>query len=110
MRSSRDKPSRRLPTVAGLAASRRPPALESLTSSYGSTPVDPEDRKYLLPQHADVATNAELNELEANNILDATLWADDCEWQASDLFSQSILRQIHSKMFDQVWSWAATPV
>lgn len=70
--------------------------------------MDPDARQFLLPEHADVATNNELNELEALNIADAFAWADDQTWQTADFFTQHVLREIHAKMFDQVWVWAGT--
>lgn len=66
-----------------------------------ATPLTPEERDGLIPAH--VALRRELNELEQQNIIEASLWAFQ---RRRDLFSESFARSLHRRMFEKVWLWA----
>ncbi|MEV6286500.1 mobile mystery protein B [Kribbella sp. NPDC051770] len=72
----------------------------------GQTPVDADDAQYLNPAYASIATRAELNDAEADNITDALLWLGDQVLSTADLLCQSFVRELHQRMFGEVWSWA----
>jgi Fic-DOC domain mobile mystery protein B len=70
----------------------------------GSTPIDPDQLDGLIPN---IATQQELNEFEATNILSADEWAlNSRRLKNSDPFSEEYVRKLHEKMFDQTWEWA----
>ncbi|MEV6415433.1 mobile mystery protein B [Kribbella sp. NPDC051718] len=72
----------------------------------GQTPVDADDAQYLTPEYSDLRTRGELNDAEASNIVDALLWLDDQGPAPEDLLHQGFLRELHRRMFGDVWSWA----
>ena len=72
----------------------------------GQTPVDADDAQHLTDSYAWIGTRDELNDAEASNITDALLWLEDQELGADDLLNQSVLRELHRRMFGEVWNWA----
>lgn len=72
----------------------------------GQTPVDADDAQYLTAAYASIATRGELNDAEADNITDALLWLGDQTLTTADVLSQTFLRELHRRMFGEVWSWA----
>ncbi|MEU4602284.1 mobile mystery protein B [Kribbella sp. NPDC023972] len=72
----------------------------------GQTPVDADDAQYLTADYSWIRTRDELNDAEASNITDALIWLEDEDLAASDLLHQSFLRELHHRMFGEVWSWA----
>jgi Fic-DOC domain mobile mystery protein B len=79
---------------------------DPLNQSYGATPVEEEDRQYLLAPYQGIETMAELNDVESNNIANARFWIRDEAVDVPDLLSMPVQCQIHRRMFDQVWQWA----
>jgi Fic-DOC domain mobile mystery protein B len=77
----------------------------SLDLSYpeGATPIDPEEAQGLIPS---LSTQGELNEFEALNISEATVWAQRSRKLRANLLSQESLRTLHKRMFDKTWKWA----
>ncbi|MBS1717813.1 MAG: mobile mystery protein B [Armatimonadetes bacterium] len=69
----------------------------------GATPIDPEDLAGLIPS---ITTQAELNEFEARNILEAIIWAESSRKIKQSLLDQSTLRLLHARMFGRTWKWA----
>lgn len=70
----------------------------------GNTPLSPEEQDDLIP---DLATKEELNEWERQNILEAYEWAfDRRNLHRHDSFTESYVRELHRRMFDQTWKWA----
>lgn len=66
-----------------------------------ATPLTHEEKKGLkLPW---VTYRQELNEVEQSNILGGALWA---ERRRRDLLSEDFLRDLHKRMFGDVWDWA----
>jgi Fic-DOC domain mobile mystery protein B len=67
------------------------------------TLLDPDERRQLLLPH--IATRAQLNEAEQENIADATTWAFA---RRRDVLKESFLLSLHKRMLGQVWRWAGT--
>lgn len=73
-------------------------------TSDGNTPIDEDEALGLRPTW--VRTQGDLNEAEAANILDArrAIRSPALDEVLDDLW----LRQLHRRMFGDVWSWAGT--
>ena len=72
----------------------------------GNTPIRQEEAEQLIPR---ISTMGELNEYEALNILRAREWAfDGRTMKLSDPLNELYVRELHSRMFDNVWKWAGT--
>lgn len=74
----------------------------------GATPLEPEDLEGLVPDF--VATRADLNQVEFENITKTLPWAGR---QARSLGTEGILDYgfllaLHRRMFGDVWAWAGT--
>jgi len=72
----------------------------------GATPLEDDELEGLLQSW--VTTRSDLNEVEADNILDA-----DAKWRARKnkldrLLDDKTVRDVHKDMFGHVWSWAGT--
>jgi hypothetical protein len=50
---------------------------DPLNQPYGATPVEEDDKQYLLEPHRGIETMAELNDVESSNIADARFWIRD---------------------------------
>lgn len=68
----------------------------------GATPLDPDEMLGLRPRH--VSTRGELDELEQYNIQQALRWLPGR--RRFDILTESSLRQLHKRMFGDVWKWA----
>ena len=74
--------------------------------SNGNTPIRPEEAEQLIPR---ISTMGELNEYEALNILRAREWAFDSRtMKSTDPLEEPYVRELHHRMFDNVWKWAGT--
>jgi len=70
----------------------------------GNTPIRPEEAAQLIPR---ISAIGELNEYEALNILAARDWAFDGRTMKSrDPLDELYVRDLHHRMFDNVWKWA----
>jgi len=69
----------------------------------GATPLDPDELNGLIPDF--VSLQSELNALEQQNILAAKNWLD-LSLRKKELLSEAFTRELHSKMFSDVWRWA----
>lgn len=76
----------------------------SAANSSGATPLDPDEAEELLLTH--VTTRAELDHCELENILRAEDWLKRTRPRA--ILNEEFCRQLHRRMFDQVWKWAGT--
>jgi Fic-DOC domain mobile mystery protein B len=74
--------------------------------SYGATPIEPDHAEFLLPQHRGLTTLSELAEVEAENIINGSLWLEDQKVAVEELLTQEFLRELHRQMFCDVWMWA----
>lgn len=84
----------------------KPDLFDPLNQPYGATPVDEESREQLRPVHHGIETLAELNALEAANIARGLLWLRLGSPSTADLLDQYTLRDVHRRMFGDVWTWA----
>jgi Fic-DOC domain mobile mystery protein B len=66
-----------------------------------ATIVPPDKRADLIPSH--IILRSELNALEQENILSASVWALQ---RRHDPVSLSFARKLHRRMFRKVWRWA----
>jgi Fic-DOC domain mobile mystery protein B len=72
----------------------------------GATPLSPDDAKGLIPTW--VATRADLNAAEQENIARAIVWASGSPRMGSlaSLMTEESLKTLHRRMFGDVWKWA----
>jgi len=68
----------------------------------GATPLDPDEAAGLKLTH--IATMEELNIFEQQNIQQAAAWAFG--GREKDMLNQTYIRQLHKRMFGNVWKWA----
>ena len=74
----------------------------------GATPLDENEAAGLVPTH--ISTQAELNEWEQANILEAYKWLRERRrfTTVADLLTDTFARELHKRMFDLTWEWAGT--
>jgi len=74
----------------------------------GATPVDPGDAEGLIPTW--VATRADLNIAEQENIAKAIAWASSKNGPGglASLMTDESMRNLHRRMFGDVWRWAGS--
>ena len=67
-----------------------------------ATPLEPDERQGLLQTW--ITYRRELNEAEQTNVAAGTVWA----WRVRrrDLLTERFLRQLHKRLFGEVWAWA----
>lgn len=70
----------------------------------GQTPLSEEERKDL--KIFSITTREELNEFEQNNIESAYLWLRGKNFSLEQILSEQFIKQLHLKMFADVWHWA----
>jgi Fic-DOC domain mobile mystery protein B len=70
----------------------------------GQTPLDDEEKEGLLIQT--IATRGELDEFEQQNIESAIQWSIGLSLKPDLIFTESFVRSVHKRMYDQVWKWA----
>lgn len=73
-------------------------------SAPGATPLDLDDIAGLVPEW--VSTRAELNAVEQDNIISAQLWAARKVWTVESVLDHQTMRNLHKRMFGDVWTWA----
>lgn len=66
-----------------------------------NTPLEAEEREQLIPSY--ITLRRELNEAEQINITDAAKWLAS---RKRDVLDEKFLRNLHTRMFGQVWKWA----
>ena len=72
-----------------------------LEQDDASTSLTPDERADLILSY--ISQRRELNEAEQANIVEAELWALS---RKRDVLSERFLRQLHKRMFCNVWKWA----
>ena len=70
----------------------------------GQTPLNEEEKEQLLI--SSISTQGELNEFEQLNIQKAVEWSIRKKISKENIFSEEFVRDLHRKMFDEVWKWA----
>jgi len=68
----------------------------------GATPLDPDEAEGLIPSH--ITTKEQLNEWEAENILEGERWA--LSRRKKDVLDEKFVRDLHKQMFGKTWKWA----
>jgi Fic-DOC domain mobile mystery protein B len=70
----------------------------------GQTAIDEEEKNGLLIKS--ITTRAELDEFEQQNIEKAIEWTMTKRFKAEKIISEEFVRELHFKMFKDVWKWA----
>jgi Fic-DOC domain mobile mystery protein B len=70
----------------------------------GQTPLDEEEKEGLLIPA--IATRAELDEFEQQNIEQAVQWTLGRSFKPSAVFTEHFVRMVHKRMYSDVWAWA----
>ena len=68
----------------------------------GATPLDPNEIDGLLLTH--ITTRSELDRWEQDNINEALAWLE--RRKPKDILNESFMKQLHKRMFGNVWKWA----
>ena len=72
----------------------------------GQTPLDEEEKEGLrIPS---ITTREELDEFEQLNIEKAIQWTFGKKLKAEQLFSEKFIKELHKRMYGEVWKWAGT--
>lgn len=71
---------------------------------YGQTPLDEDEKDGLLIPT--IATRAELDEFEQQNIEEALHWVLARSLKSNTILSEQFVRDLHKRMFGNVWAWA----
>ena len=79
-----------------------------LADPDGATPLTPDEVAGLIPTY--IATRADLNAAEQANISTARQWALRSRTARTSigLLDDAFVRQLHRRMYFQVWRWAGT--
>lgn len=70
----------------------------------GATPLDPDELQGL--KHPSIATRSQLDLLEQANIQQGLRWLS--HRRSREVLSEAFARQLHQKLFGEVWEWAGT--
>ncbi len=70
----------------------------------GQTPLDEDEIEGL--KIKTISTRQEFDELEQNNIEEALLWTLSHSLKAEKILAEEFIKQLHIKMFGDVWQWA----
>ena len=73
-----------------------------LEYSNGATPIDPDEVAGLVLTH--ITTRGELDRWEQDNIAEALAWLE--KQKLLDLLNEGFIRELHRRMFGNVWKWA----
>ena len=70
----------------------------------GQTPLDEDEKEGLLIKS--ITTRSELDEFEQFNIEKAVQWTLSKKWKPEYVLSEDFVKELHKRMFKEVWSWA----
>ncbi len=70
----------------------------------GATPLEPDDKAGL--RFAHITTRGELDQLEQANIVEGLQWLK--KQKNTNILSEGFVRDLHKRLFGQVWKWAGT--
>ncbi len=70
----------------------------------GATPLDPDEKEGLRFTH--ITTRGELDQLEQANIVEGLQWLK--KKKNTDVLSEGFVRNLHKRLFGQVWKWAGS--
>ena len=68
----------------------------------GATPLDPDEKEGLRFKH--ITIRGELDQLEQANIVEGLQWLK--KQRHADILSEGFVRDLHKRLFGQVWKWA----
>ena len=68
------------------------------------TPLDEDEKDGLLIKT--IATRAELDEFEQQNIEEAIQWILGRAMKPETIFSELFIRRVHRRMYNNIWKWA----
>jgi len=70
----------------------------------GQTPLDEEEKEGLrIPT---LATRAELDEFEQQNIEQAVQWTMGRSFKSATIFTEEFIKMVHKRMYSNLWAWA----
>ena len=72
----------------------------------GQTPLDDDEREGL--RIHSISTRSELDEFEQQNIEQAIQWLLTNKIQSNRILTEPFIREVHHRMFGDVWEWAGT--
>lgn len=72
----------------------------------GQTPLEEEEKEELLI--SSITTRSELDEFEQFNITQAVEWTLSRKFDIDYVLSEWFVRELHRRMFNDVWGWAGT--
>ncbi|AFM03834.1 mobile mystery protein B [Bernardetia litoralis DSM 6794] len=72
----------------------------------GQTPLDEDEKDGLLIQT--ILTRQDLDEFEQQNVEDAMQWVFQRSFSIEQLFTEQFIKNLHKRMYGQVWSWAGS--
>ena len=72
----------------------------------GATPLDPDEAAELIPSW--VSTRGDLDEVEQANVVRAISWSRERRLKPETVLQEPFARQLHKRMFGEVWNWAGT--
>jgi len=70
----------------------------------GQTPLEEDEKEGLLIKS--ITTRQELDEFEQYNIEKAIEWTLGKKWKSEYIFSEVFVKELHRRMFGEVWTWA----
>jgi len=70
----------------------------------GATPLDEDEKEGL--RFAHITTRGELDQLEQANIVEGMQWLK--KQRNAEILSEGFVRNLHKRLFGQVWKWAGT--
>lgn len=76
----------------------------ALDYTDGQTPIDEEEKEGL--RIKSISTKGELDEFEQQNIEEALQWVYSRKLNATTVFSEKFICNLHNRMFGEVWTWA----
>ncbi len=69
----------------------------------GQTPIDEDEKEGLRIET--IATQAELDEYEQQNIEEALQWVMSKRFKPDQVFLEKFIRDLHKRMYGNVWNW-----
>lgn len=72
----------------------------------GQTPLDEDEKDGLLIKT--ISTRSDLDEFEQLNIEEAKVWLLKTNLSVYKILTENFIKELHSKMFGNVWRWAGT--
>lgn len=70
----------------------------------GQTPIDEDEKDGL--RIRTIATRADLDEFEQQNIEEAILWSLNRSFKPEFVFTEAFIKILHKEMYGKVWQWA----